>query len=184
MKVAFALVGFIVAGGSAKSQTMSPYCFPGVGGQTPCPCNNPSSPPNGCNNSANTGGAFLDATGNRQVSNDTVVFQTVGETPNALSIVLQGTQYMSLGAIYGQGVRCMGGTLKRLYTKQASSGSITSPSGSEPSVSQRSAQLGDPYNPPTTRYYLVYYRDPVVPIGCPSTATFNCTESGSINWIP
>jgi hypothetical protein len=37
---------------------------------------------------------------------------------------------------------------------------ITAPEGAEPSVSSRSAALGDPISQGATRAYQVYYRDP------------------------
>jgi hypothetical protein len=186
MKCAAWIVVCAVAAEPAFGQVMSHYCYPGQNGVTPCPCNNPpTQPASGCNNSANTGGSFLDASGSPQVSNDTILLFTTRETPTALSVVLQGTLPIIAGVVYGQGVRCVGGTLKRLYVKTASGGSISAPTGNDLSVSQRSAQLGDPYvNLPTTRYYLVYYRDPNVLNGCPPTATFNCTIPGGISWSP
>jgi hypothetical protein len=42
--------------------------------------------------------------------------------------------------------------------------------------------LGDPIAAGSARYYYVYYRDPVVLGGCPSTSTFNTTQSARIDW--
>jgi hypothetical protein len=102
----------------------------------------------------------------------------------ALSIVLQGNALASSGLVYGQGVRCVGGTLKRLFTKIASTGSITAPNpgAGDPSVSARSAAKGDPIQPGQSRWYLVYYRDPTVLGGCPALSTFNATQTGAVNW--
>jgi hypothetical protein len=88
--------------------------------------------------------------------------------------------------VYGQGVRCVGGTLKRLFTKQASGGSITAPNfgAGDPSVSARSLAKGNVIQPGQSRLYLVYYRDPVVLGGCPSTSTFNVTQTGRVDWNP
>jgi hypothetical protein len=74
------------------------------------------------------------------------VFTTSGEKPTATSVVLQGTSVLAGGSPYGQGVRCVGGTLKRLYTKAAVAGSITAPNfgAGDPTVSARSAAKGDP----------------------------------------
>ena len=41
---------------------------------------------------------------------------------------------------YGDGMRCTGGNLKRLYTKTAVGGVVVAPQPGEPSVSARSAQ--------------------------------------------
>jgi hypothetical protein len=104
----------------------------------------------------------------------------------ATSIVLQGNAQIPAGAVFGQGVRCVGGALKRLYVKVASGGSITAPNTGlgDLSVSARSAQLGDPIPAGAIRYYLVYYRDPIVLGGCPAASTFNTTRSGAVTWWP
>jgi hypothetical protein len=148
-------------------------CAPGVDGVHACPCANPPSiSGRGCNNSAATGGALLSASGFAYLSTDSLAFATFGEKPTALSIVLQGNAVAVAGIVYGQGVRCLGGTLERLFTKTASAGSITAPDviGGDPTVSARSAAKGDPIQPGQSRWYLVYYRDPIVLGGCPTRA--------------
>ena len=164
---------------------MISFCDPGAGGVAACPCGNPpSAAGRGCDNSSATGGASLAAAGTASIAADTVVFTTSGEKPTATSIVLQGDASIPAGAVFGQGIRCAGGTLKRLYVKTAVGGSISAPQGGDPSVSARSAALGDPLAGGSTRYYGVYYRDPTVLGGCPATSTYNVTQSGSIGWVP
>jgi hypothetical protein len=160
-------------------------CQPGVGGVHACPCQNPpASAPAGCDNSSATGGARLASAGVASLSADTVVFTTTGEKPTATSIVAQGTAVAANGLVFGQGVRCFAGSLKRLYVKTASGGSITAPQGGDLSVSARSAALGDTIAAGTDRWYGVYYRDPNVLGGCPSTSTFNATQTQRISWGP
>jgi hypothetical protein len=158
-------------------------CSPGLGGVIACPCGNdpPTSGP-GCNNSAHTGGARVTGTGIARLSFDTVVLTTHGELPAATSIVLQGDGASASGVVFGQGVRCVAGQLKRLYVEQASSGSISVPHGAEQHVHARSAALGDTIAPGTHRYYGVYYRDPSVLGGCPSASTFNITQQLDVLW--
>lgn len=160
------------------------FCLAGASGVVPCPCANPGMPGAGCNNSSATGGATLTAAGASSLSGDTLVFTTAGEKPTALSIVLQGTGISATGLVFGQGVRCVAGTLTRLYTKTAVGGSITAPVGADPSVSVRSAALGSPILAGTYRYYGVYYRDPTVLGGCPSSSTFNITNQLAVYWLP
>ena len=108
-----------------------------------------------------------------QLSADTLVFTSSGELPHALSIVMQGTT--SVGPfIFGDGLRCASGVLKRLYVKSASGGVVVAPQAGDLSVSARSAALGDTITQGATRYYQVYYRDPV-PNFCaaPTGSTFN-----------
>jgi Tol biopolymer transport system component len=162
-------------------------CDPGVDGVLACPCSNsPSGSGRGCNNSAATGGAILAASGGAYLSSDSLVFTTSGEKPTATSVLLQGTTQVSGGATYGQGVRCLGGTLKRLYTKAASGGSVTCPNygAGDPTVSARSAAKGNPIGAGQSRWYLVFYRDPIVLGGCPSTSTFNATQTARVDWTP
>jgi hypothetical protein len=162
-------------------------CVPGELGTMTCPCANPQSPPGaskGCNNSAAMGGAALSSGGAALLSADTVVFTTSGETPTATSILLQGTAANPSGSAFGQGVRCVSGTLVRLYTKHAVNGSITAPGAGDATISARSAVLGDTIVAGETRWYLVYYRDPNIPIVCLSSASFNATQGQAISWQP
>jgi Tol biopolymer transport system component len=79
--------------------------------------------------------------------------------------VLQGWSFLGNGVVYGQGIRCVGGSLKRLYVKTASGGSITAPETGDVPVSAQSAAKGDTILAGQSRWYLVYYRDPIVPGG-------------------
>jgi hypothetical protein len=84
---------------------------------------------------------------------------------------------------FGQGVRCVGGTLKRLYVRSpGGTGGISVPQVGDNSVSAQSALLGDVIAPGSTRYYMAYYRDPIVLGGCAASATFNATNALSVAW--
>jgi hypothetical protein len=171
--------------GQSLGNPLNPFCQPGLGGNIPCPCNNPPlTASRGCDNSAATGGAGLYWGGNASLSNDTLVFGVFEARPNALSILLQGTSTIAHGIVYGQGVRCIGGTLRRLFVEAAdSNGSLAAPGPADlATISERSAQLGDPLVPGIIRYYMVYYRDPVVLGGCPPSSTFNDTVAWQIHW--
>jgi Tol biopolymer transport system component len=158
-------------------------CDPGTAGVIACPCANPpSGPGRGCDNSSATGGASLTASGFAYLTSDTLLFHTSGEKPTATSILMQGSSLVASGVVFGQGVRCAGGALKRLYTTNASAGSIAVPQAGDPSVSARSAALGDVIQAGESRWYLVYYRDPIVLGGCPASSTFNATQTGQIAW--
>jgi hypothetical protein len=136
----------------------------------------------GCaNSSPGSAGAWLSAAGT--ANPDTVVFTSSGEPPNALSVVLQGALDLGSGVAYGDGVRCVGGSLKRLYTRNAVNGLVRAPRVGEASVTARSAALGDPIAPGTTRHYQVYYRDPS-PQYCPGPTgdTFNASSGYRIAW--
>jgi Tol biopolymer transport system component len=160
-------------------------CDPGIGGVIPCPCSNPPDAlGRGCDNSSATGGAILSASGIAYLSMDSLAMTTSDEVPTATSIVIQGDTLAASGRVFGQGVRCVSGALERLYTKAASAGSITAPDfgAGDPTVSARSATLGDVIQAGQSRWYLVYYRDPIVLSGCPASSTFNATQTGQVVW--
>jgi hypothetical protein len=154
-----------------------PLCFgDGTGGA--CPCSNSGSSGHGCENSAATGGALLAATGVASLSSDVVQLTSSDELPTALSIVLQGSTVIAPTS-FGDGLRCTGGSLKRLYVKHAIGGVITAPEAGDPSVSARSATLGDTIPLGATRAYQVYYRDPSLGF-CPGG--FNVSSAIAIAW--
>jgi hypothetical protein len=165
---------------SLGADTAASFCFGDGTELTPCPCNNDGGPGRGCENSGGTGGALLTVTGS--TSPDTVVLTAVGEKPTALTIFLQGTQSIQPVA-YGDGLRCVHGVLKRLYTKTAVAGQSSAPAGGDLSITARSAQLLDPISSGQSRHYMTYYRDGV-PTFCPSPAgsTFNGSNAVSILW--
>jgi hypothetical protein len=155
------------------------FC-PGDGSGFPCPCGNSGGAGHGCNNSIGSGGAFLDASGT--ASPDTVVFTTTSELPTALTLFAQG-DVLPPPAIFGDGVRCVGGNLKRLYVKHASGGQASAPGAGDMSVTARSAALGDPIPSGATRYYFAYYRDPNAAFcPAPTGGTFNSSNAFSIVW--
>jgi hypothetical protein len=166
-------------------ETFASHCEPGSAGVLACPCANPPGfAGRGCDNSAGTGGALLSGLGNSTLSADSFRLRTLAETASALSIVLQGDATIPSGGVFGQGVRCVGGNLLRLYVLQASGGSITAGAPTLPSISSVSAALGDPLVPGAHRQYMVYYRDPIVLGGCPASATFNATQALDVRWEP
>jgi len=62
-------------------------------------------------------------------------------------------------------------------------GTITAPAGGDPSVTARSAALGDVIPPGATRYYQTYYRDASATF-CPNPPgdTFNVTDGLIVVW--
>jgi len=156
-----------------------PQCF-GDGSGAACPCGNSGQAGNGCQNSTGTGGAHLYTTG--ATSPDTVVLQCFGELPSALTIFLQGNATLPPAA-FGDGLRCAGGILKRLYVKSASGGVAAAPAQGDPSITARSAALGDPIQAGERRYYQTYYRDSN-PSYCPAPQgnTFNASHVVKIVW--
>jgi Tol biopolymer transport system component len=157
------------------------FCF-GDGGVIFCPCLNFGLPGHGCDNSAGTSGATLSSNGTPSLAADNLQFSAAGELPSALSIVLQGS--LAINPVnFGDGLRCAGGALKRLYVKSAVGGAVVAPVSGDLSVSARSAALGDTINQGDTRIYQVYYRDPNASF-CPAPTgnTFNISSALSVLW--
>lgn len=155
------------------------FCL-GDGTGAACPCANSGAPGHGCENSATTGGALLVATGHNNPDN--VVLIATGEKPTATTIFLSGNA--SVGPfIFGDGLRCVGGSLKRLASKNATGGAVAYPEGPELSITARSAALGAPIVPGTHRFYMTYYRDPDANF-CPTPpgGTFNGSNAVDILW--
>jgi len=183
--------------GCTEPNPLNEFCFPGEAGTEACttcvPANPPSAHGRGCNNYGQvTGGARLSALGFSRVSHDTVVFTSSFENNTSFTILLQGTSTSNI--VFGAGVRCVTGQLKRLYAGPAGSaangdaaGVFRRPGPADPrSVHEASFATG--YDiaayAPVTLYYLAYYRDPAAAAHCGAAATFNASQSGSIFWSP
>ena len=159
-----------------------PFCF-GDGSQAACPCDNTGAPGRGCDNSSGSGGAILWATGHSRFSEDTVQLHVLGEPRTALSVVLQGDAAVR-PAPFGDGVRCIGGNLTRLYVQNAVGGMLTVPEDGQRSLQVRSGALGDPIVNGDVRYYQVYYRDPQARFcGAPQGGAFNVTNGVALTWV-
>ena len=166
------------------------FCAPGVGGIVTCPCGNPQVPSGatkGCDNFAGggTGGAVLAGSGVASVSADSLAFSMSGGVGSSVTILFQGTTG-SVNTRDGAGVRCVGGTLKRLYKGNEVSGSIDFPNNAVP-VHTQSASKGYTITPPITLDYYCAYRNSAAngQPGCPGLMFgFNSTNAGSVSWTP
>jgi hypothetical protein len=142
----------------------------------------------GCDNFVfgGTGGAVLAGTGTPSISADSVFLHSTWEAPaTTLSVLFQGTSN-GANARSGAGVRCVGGTLKRLYKGNSVGGSIQFPNNVM-SIHDRSAAMGFPIVPPVTLYYYCAYRNSAAngQPGCPGlNFGFNATNAGSVSWTP
>jgi len=110
---------------------------------------------------------------------DQVVLTCAGELSSSLSLLLQGDA-ATLPALFGDGVRCIGGRLERLYARNAQNGSVALPAAGDPSITARSAALGDPIAAGSSRFYQVLYRDGAAAFCAGST--WNASNALSIAW--
>jgi hypothetical protein len=157
------------------------FCF-GDGTGAQCPCSNEGAPGHGCDNSSATGGAILTASGTASRSNDALVLTCTGTRNGVLTVMLQGRTSVA-ATNYGDGLRCISGSLKRLYAKIAQNGAITVPGAGDPSVTARSSALGDTIPAGATRYYQAFYRDSVASF-CPNPPgnAWNISSGQAIAW--
>jgi hypothetical protein len=165
-----------------RQSTVVSFCA-GDGSLAPCPCGNSGAPGHGCDNSFfGVPGALLTGGGVPSLSADTLALTVGSELPGALRIFLQGDTSIAPTA-FGDGLRCVGGALKRLYVVNDSSQSVTVPGPGDPSISSRSAALGDAIPVGATRHYQAYYRD-ADPTFCPAPmgSTFNISSGVSVTW--
>ncbi len=136
-----------------------PYLFClGDGSGAACPCGNTGVKGRGCNNSIDTGGASLSATGESSLGADTLSLTSDSVIPGVWSILLQGTVRLPPSS-FGGGLRCLGGHILRLYGETVGPGSVSAPGPGEPAVSLRSALLGFPIATGSTLVYQLYYRE-------------------------
>jgi len=165
------------------------FCL-GDGTGAACPCNNSGASGRGCQNSSSTGGALLTVTGEASLSNDTVQFTSSGEKPSMFGLVQpKGFSVLFQGSAaiapipYGDGLRCTGGDLNRLFTKVSVGGVSIAPQAGDLSISARSAQMGAPIPLGATLPYQVFYRDDVAGF-CPSPqgASFNLSSGLLVAW--
>lgn len=160
------------------SGTTSSHCAGDGSLSTVCPCGNFGFADRGCENSALSGGALLSLTGT--VSPDTLVLAQHGQPVGSFSVFLQGSAFLASGTFFGDGVRCVGGSQLVLYAKRAAGTSVVAPAVGDPSITARSAALGDPIPPGSPRFYQVSYRD-IDPTFC-SMATFNIGNAVRVVW--
>jgi hypothetical protein len=160
----------------APPATGTPFCF-GDGSGTACPCGNAGAAGRGCANSVEPSGATLAAGGVASLSGDTLLLSGFG-MPNGPCLYAQGTtqQNGGAGALFGDGLLCVGGSLVRLKTTLNVAGDSQYPAPGDPPVSVRGL-----VGAPGIRTYQVSYRDAA---GFCTPFTFNLTNGVQVAWAP
>ncbi len=153
----------------------TPFCF-GDGTGTACPCGNSGAAGNGCASSVNANGANISVSGNSSLSGDTLLLSGSG-MPDSSALYFQGTNQQAGGAgvVFGDGLRCAGGTVVRLKTVTNVAGASQYPQGGDPSVSVRGL-----VTTPGTRTYQIWYRNAAA--FC-TPSTFNLSNGVSVSWV-
>jgi hypothetical protein len=158
-----------------ESTTSTPFCF-GDGTGTACPCANAGATGHGCASSIDPNGALLTASGTPLTSLDTMTLSAAGLSSSVV-LFFQGTQQASggQGSVFGDGLRCAGGSIVRLHSVQASGGVAQFPGPSDPQLHVAGqVPLGG-----GVRTYQVWYRNAAA--FC-TPSTFNLTNGLQIAW--
>jgi hypothetical protein len=167
------LVGSLIYTAGSSSVV---YCS-GDGTAAACPCGNIGTAGNGCPSSVNPNGASLVTSGAPSLSADTLVLHGSG-MPSSSALYFQGTTQLGggLGVPFGDGLRCVGGSIARLKTVTNVAGASHYPQPGDPAVSVKGAVAA-----PGTRTYQVWYRN-ADPTFC-TPSTFNLSNGVLVTWI-
>ncbi len=161
-----------------------PDCMPDVvcagdGSGTACPCGNNGATGRGCENSFGTGGGRLDAVGVARLSNDTLLLSASSLPPSTTALFFQGTTIVGggSGVVFGDGLRCCGGTVVRLGLHSTVNGacSVGAPAGDDP-LSLSTGLTGE-----GARYYQAWYRNQA---SFCTGSLYNLTNALRVTWIP
>ena len=138
--------------------------------ETDCPCGNFGASGRGCANSnSSLGGAKLSALGT--TIPNTVVFTCTGIPNNNLCTFLRSSASVESGSVFGDGIKCLTGSVIRF-------GSQTSGQGGNESNSVASGTATIAFG--NTRDYQLHYRNPTAGF-CPPDA-FNISNGYRIAW--
>jgi Tol biopolymer transport system component len=144
-----------------------------------CPCGSGGQGLGGCENSHFTGGAELRGSGPASVTNDRFSLLVADTTPATSALFFQGDSRIAggLGMMFGSGLRCVGGNIRRLGTRMSQNGTARyGYVGSDTPISvQGLIPVGG-----ATRYYQVLYRD----AASTCSGTFNLSNAISVQWTP
>jgi hypothetical protein len=172
-------VAFLTEADTISTFTGTVFCNgDGVAPHTACPCgnNSPTVDDVGCLSSLGVGGK-LRAMGSPSIAADSVVLQG-SQMPNSTVLYFQGVNQQNggNGTVFGDGLRCAGGSIMRLGSIVNVGGASTYPSGAQASVSVKGGIVS-----PVTRTYQGWYRNAAA-FCLPST--FNLTNGIEIVWQP
>jgi hypothetical protein len=160
----------------SASSPATTFCS-GDGSGTACPCGNSGAAGNGCASSVSATGAHLAGSGFPSIANDSFTL-TGSLMPNSSALYFQGTTPSAggLGAMFGDGLRCAGGTVTRLGTKTNVSGGSSYPTAGNASISVKGANSAG-----AVRTYQCWYRNAAA--FC-TPSTFNLSNGVQITWSP
>ncbi len=144
----------------------------GDGTGTACPCGNTGAAGAGCANSASSG-ALLVGGGSASASADNLTFAATGLVPSQPALLFSGLNAVNGGAgnVFGDGLRCAGGSIRRLGVR------IPSVAGAANWGPGLGAAGG--WGAGDSRTFQVWYRDPS---GSPCGNGFNLSQGVAITF--
>lgn len=156
------------------------FCL-GDGSGTPCPCGNESFPGtfSGCKHSLGYGG-IMRSHNIWSYSIDTLKVHVLTLPTTTPVLFFHGTAKVNFGSgnPFGDGLRCVGGTVIRLATKTTQNGQAFYPDVGESAISARVGVPGPGY----VSHFQGWYRN-ADPTYC-SPSTYNLTNGTAVTWIP
>ncbi|MDP6764391.1 MAG: lectin-like protein [Planctomycetota bacterium] len=155
------------------TRTGTPYC-PGDGSGANCPCGNFGAGGEGCANSTGAG-AVLAGMGSQDAVADDLQFVLSQALPGQPALLFSGMNSVNggSGVLFGDGLRCAGGSVKRL--------GVRVPDGSGAAEwGPGLAPMGQ-WGPGDVRYFQGWYRDPQ---GSPCGANFNLSNGVEVVFWP
>jgi len=158
----------------------SPYCFGDPGSGTPCPCNNDndgSVPGSGCDNGVFASGAQLLGSGQASLASDTLVLTATHVQPNTSGLFFQADNDLSPSLVWGDGLRCAGGSLKRIQVR------FSDASGTSYTTKVISTKVGN-ITAGVTKYYQCWYRSDLNPPCGLGVNDFNASNGYAVTWTP
>lgn len=170
----YGIVGDVYVGAYYEPALVEATCF-GDGTGSACPCANYGTSGRGCANSVTTG-AFLFQQGSPWMHADNVSLTAFGLPPTAVCLYFQGTGIGNSGTTFGDGLRCISGTVIRIGTKTASAGVAIYPEAGDAPISVKGLLPADG----GYRGYQAWYRNAAV--FCTSS-TFNMTSGMRMIWV-
>ena len=157
--------------------TGTPYCA-GDGSGALCPCGNDNDGSllgAGCANGQYASGALLSGMGVPSLSNDTLTLIGEYTEHNQFGLFFQADNNLGLGTVWGDGLRCAGGGLKRLGTVMSDGAGHSDTTGYGYTISSKAGNI----NAGDTKYYQLWYRNP---LGSPCANDFNTSNGLEITW--
>lgn len=175
----FSVAGSSVSVNFAVWTDCASWATPFCGGEplaSPCPCGNSGAARHGCANSSFASGAQLEGRGIAHVSNDSM--QLTATNMSGPTCLFFNGDSLATPLPFGDGVRCTGGTLRRMGVKSIVLGSASYP---QPGDLPLSTVAHVPASGATC-FVQAYYRDANVSF-CTS-ATSNATNAIAVSYRP